>query len=170
MNCCDENIAALDKQYETVLIEKTKNVCPLCEDYSKEQSSKPVAVLSCEGACLRGEISRQAANKICFDLAADSTVRICLGGAFTKDTGQRDLVKNADKVIAIEGCFINCASRMMKGVIPELKLEIVIADKLYDFDKNLFGINEMSSEEISIHAEEVANKVVRLFDNNLAIC
>jgi hypothetical protein len=59
---------------------------------------------------------------------------------------------------------------MMKGVIPELKLEIVIADKLYDFDKNLFGINEMSSEEISIHAEEVANKVVRLFDNNLAIC
>ena len=166
MSCCDENTAALDKQYENILIEKTKNVCPMCEDYSKKHSSKQVAVLSCEGACLRGEISRQAANKICFDLAADKTVRICLGGAFTKDTGQRDLVKNADKVIAIEGCFINCASRMMKGVIPELKLEIVIADKLYDFDKKLFGINEMTSEEISIHAETVAGKVVAMFQNN----
>ena len=88
MNCCDENTAALDKQYETVLIEKTKNVCPLCEDYSKEHSSKPVAVLSCEGACLRGEISRQAANKICFDLAGEKTVRICLGGALQKIQGK----------------------------------------------------------------------------------
>ena len=166
MNCCDENTSALDKQYETVLIEKTKNVCPLCEDYSKEQSAKPVAVLSCEGACLRGEISRQAANKICFDLAGEKTVRICLGGAFTKDSGQRDLIKNAQKVISIEGCFIKCASRMMKGVIPELNPEIVIADGLYDFDKKLFGINEMSSEEISIHAETVANKVIVLFNNN----
>ena len=76
------------------------------------------------------------------------------------------MVKNAQKVIAIEGCFIKCASRMMKGVIPELNPEIVIADGLYDFDKKLFGINEMSSEEISIHAETVANKVIVLFNNN----
>ena len=76
------------------------------------------------------------------------------------------MVKNAQKVIAIEGCFIKCASRMMKGVILELNPEIVIADGLYDFDKKLFGINEMSSEEISIHAETVADKVIDLFNNN----
>lgn len=40
---------------------------------------------------LRGEVARQAANMLCHTLAPEKTVRICLGGAFTKDTGQRNL-------------------------------------------------------------------------------
>lgn len=48
----------IDKQrsieYETVQIAKTDNVCPMCEDYAKKHSAKPVAVICCEGACLRG--------------------------------------------------------------------------------------------------------------------
>ena len=66
----------------------------------------------------RGEVARRAANMVAHRLARDETVRICLGGAFTKDTGQRNLVRRAEKVIAIEGCFLACSSRMMKGVLP----------------------------------------------------
>ncbi|MDD5465038.1 MAG: putative zinc-binding protein [Candidatus Omnitrophica bacterium] len=146
-------------EYETVKIAKTDNVCPMCEDYAKKQASKPIAVICCEGACLRGEVARQAANLICNWLAPEKTVRICLGGAFTKDTGQRSLVKNAGKVIAIEGCFIQCASRMMKGVVDNLNPEIIIADRLYDFDTNLFGVDEMSEDQIKIHAKEAARKI-----------
>lgn len=148
------------RDYETVRIEKTSNVCPMCEDYAKKQASKPVAVVSCEGACLRGEVARRAANLICHSLAPEKTVRICLGGAFTKDTGQRHLVRKAPKVIAIEGCFINCSSRTMKSVISELEPEVIVADKLYDFDRSLFGIDEMSEDEIKIHSQEVAKKIV----------
>ncbi len=144
---------------ETVKIERAGNVCPMCEDYAKKQAAKPVAVICCEGACLRGEVARQAANIICHSLAPEKTVRICLGGAFTKDTGQRSLVRNAKKVIAIEGCFIKCASRMMKGVIGELSPEVIIVDKLYDFDRNLFGIDEVPEEEIKVHAKEAAKKI-----------
>ena len=50
------------RDYETIRIEKTSNVCPMCEDYAKKQASKPVAIMSCEGACLRGEVARRAAN------------------------------------------------------------------------------------------------------------
>lgn len=147
-------------EYEIVQIKKTKNVCPMCENYAKQQSSKPVAIMCCEGACLRGEVARQAANIICYSLAPKKTVRICLGGAFTKDTGQRSLVRNSKRVIALEGCFIKCSSRMMKGIISELEPEVIVADKLYDFDKNLFGIDEMSEDEIKTHAQEVAKKIV----------
>jgi uncharacterized metal-binding protein len=147
-------------EYETVRIQKTSNVCPMCENYAKKQASKPVAVITCEGACLRGEVARQAANLICHSLAPEKTVRVCLGSAFTKDTGQRNLVRNAPKVIAIEGCFINCSSRMMKSVVSALEPEVIIADKLYDFDRTLFGIDEMSEDEIKIHAQEVAKKIV----------
>jgi uncharacterized metal-binding protein len=158
--CGNEGKEQKDGGYETVRVEKTRNVCPMCEDYAKQQASKPVAVISCEGACLRGEVARQAANLICHSLAPEKTVRICLGGAFTKDTGQRDLVRKSPKVVAIEGCFINCSSRMMKGVISELEPEVIVADKLYDFNRTLFGIDEMSEDEIKNHSQEVAKKIV----------
>ncbi len=144
---------------EVIHLEKTRNVCPICENYAKRQASKPVAVMCCEGACLRGEVARQAANLLCHSLAPDQTVRICLGGAFTKDTGQRGLVRNAPKVIALEGCFLNCSSRMMRGVIGDLEPEIIVADRLYDFDRRLFGIDEMPRAEIEAHARTVAGQV-----------
>ena len=144
--------------YEVVRIEKTKNSCRLCEDYAERQKSKPVAVLSCEGACLRGEVARRAANILCHSLAPEKTVRICLGSAFTKDTGQRALVRNAPRVIALEGCFVNCSSRMMNGAVEGLNPEVINADRLYDFDRKLFGIEEMPSEQIEAHARTVAQK------------
>ena len=157
-----ENNNQLSEEYEIARIPKTKNVCPMCENYAKDQSSKPTVIMCCEGACLRGEIARRAANLICHQLIPEQTVRICLGGAFTKSSGQRRLVKNGKRVIAIEGCFIECASRTMKGVIPDLNTEIVYADDLYDFDTNLFGIDEMPEDEIKKHAQEVAEKVVEM--------
>ncbi len=161
MNQTSDGVAgpASSVDYEIVHVEKTRNVCPMCEDYAKRQAAKPVAVLSCEGACLRGEVARQAANILCHSLAPDQTVRICLGGAFTKDTGQRNLVRNAPRVIALEGCFLNCSSRMMQGVISELEPEIIVADRLYDFDRRLFGIDEIPPAEIEAHARTVAEKV-----------
>ena len=153
----------LNREYETVHIEKTRNICPMCENYAENQAAKPIALMSCEGACLQGEIARRAANLICHSLVPDKTVRICLGGAFTKDTGQRNLVRNGRRVIALEGCFLACSSRMMQGVIPNLKPEVVIADQLYQFDRNLFGVNEMPEPQIRSHSQEVANKIVEMF-------
>jgi uncharacterized metal-binding protein len=146
--------------YEIVRIEKTKNVCPMCEDYARHHESKPVVVMCCEGACLRGEIARQAANIVTHKLAPDETVRLCLGGAFTKDTGQRGLVRNGARVIALEGCFLECASRMMKGAVPGLAPVVIIADRLYEFDRSLFGIDEMPEVQIKAHAETVATRVM----------
>jgi len=163
-NCCsgfatdNEN----EKDFEVVKIEKTKNVCSMCEDFAKEQmdNKTPIAVISCEGACLRGEIARQAANLVCFKLLPEKTARICLGGAFTKDTGQRNLVRNASRVVALEGCFIECGSRMMKGVIEGLKPEVIIVDRLYDFDRKLFAINDLPEEKVKQLAQVAANKII----------
>ena len=64
--CCGTNsTAGADKGYETVHIAKAQNNCRLCDDYAESQKAKPVAVICCEGACLRGEIARQAANILC---------------------------------------------------------------------------------------------------------
>jgi uncharacterized metal-binding protein len=151
-----------EQTFEVVKIEKTRNVCPMCENFAEGQLKRkvPYAILSCDGACLRGEVSRQAANLICFSILPEKTSRICLGGAFTKDTGQRNLVRNAERVIALEGCFIMCASRMMKGVIDELSPEVIIVDKLYEFDKQLFGINEVTELQIKAFAQTAAGRII----------
>lgn len=149
----------VEETFEVVRIEKTRNYCGLCDDYAEKQKDKPVAVICCEGACLRGEVARQAANILCHSLAKEKTSRVCLGGAFTKNGGQRNLVRNNSRVIAIEGCHVNCASRMMSGVIEGLTTELVIADRLYDFDRKLFGIDEMPPDEIREHANTVAHKI-----------
>lgn len=157
--CGVEQKIGLAHAYETVRIQKTQNICPMCEDYAQQQATKPVVVMSCEGACLRGEIARQAANILCHKLAREKTVRLCLGGAFTKDTGQRGLARNGARVVAVEGCFLECSSRMMKGAIPGLSPEVIIADRLYEFDRSLFGIDEMPEDEIKAHGVEVAAKI-----------
>ncbi len=147
--------------YETIKIEKVEKTCPACEEYAEKHSTNPprIAVMACEGACAKGEVARIAANLVAHRLARENTVRICLGGAFTKDTGQRNLVRKANRTIAIEGCFISCSSRMMKGVLPDLHPEIVQADTLYETSLP-FGIDEVSEEELGECARTVAETVV----------
>ena len=155
---CDCSSAA-EVEFETVRIEKTKSTCSLCEDYARGHSHKPIVVMSCEGACLRGEISRQAANHLCHVLAPEKTVRLCLGGAFTKDAGQRNLVRYAVKVVALEGCSIRCASRMMRGHLPELAPEVILTDSLCEFDHKLFGLDAIPTAEVQVLGKSVAIKV-----------
>ncbi len=148
--------------YETIKIEKVDKSCPACEEYAEKHSTNPpkIAVMACEGACAKGEVARIAANLVAHQISREDAVRICLGGAFTKDTGQRNLVRRANKTIAIEGCFIACSSRMMKGVLPGIQPEIVQADTLYDADLP-FGIDEVSEEELKKCARIVADTVAR---------
>jgi uncharacterized metal-binding protein len=152
--------------YEEIKIERIDGYCNICEDYAEKNQTSPtkIAIMSCEGACARGEVSRRAANLIAHKISVENTVRICLGGAFTKDGGQRNLVRTTQKAIALEGCFVNCSSRMMKGVVPELEPLVIHADKIYG--KNLpFGIDEVSDEEFNELAKIVADEIVEKYVN-----
>jgi uncharacterized metal-binding protein len=142
-----------------VAIETMDRSCSLCENYARSQQGKPIAVLSCEGACLRGEVARRAANLISFELAPERTARICLGSAFTKDAGQRGLVENAETALVLEGCFLRCASRMMAGAARDPRLEVVIVDSLYHFDHDVFGVDLVADSQISLFAREAAENI-----------
>lgn len=149
----------MSEEFETIRIQKSKAACGLCEEYAAREATKPIVVMACEGACLRGELARLAANHLCNELAPEKTVRLCLGGAFTKDTGQRNLARKASRVIAIEGCPIECGSRMMKAVLPGLQPEVHSIPKLTRFDSNLFAIREMPESDRKRCAKEAAEMV-----------
>lgn len=144
---------------ETITLAKTSAQCGLCEDYAAREQHKPIVVMACEGACLRGEIARLAANLICDDLAPERTARLCLGGAFTKSTGQRGLARQAPRVVAIEGCPIDCGSRMMQAVLPNLKPEVFHLEGAC-FDPGLFSIRDLPETERKACAQVVAQAVL----------
>lgn len=148
-------------EYENVKMEKLEQVIG---EYMEKNSTEPpkIAVMSCEGACARGDIARRAANLVAHNLARNETVRICLGGAFNMETGPRDLIKRADKTIAIEGCPSCCSTTIMKKVLPEFQPEVVQADMLHQ-SLLPFGIEEVTEDELKKHASIVADAVVQKY-------
>lgn len=149
----------MSETHERISIAKTPATCGLCEEYAAREAAKPIVVMACEGACLRGELARLTANILCDELAPEATARLCLGGAFTKNTGQRALARQAPRVVAVEGCPILCGSRMMQGVLPELKPEVFQVPGLVRFDPKLFAIRDMPEPERKRLARQAAEAI-----------
>lgn len=145
--------------HETIHIAKAKAGCGLCEEYAARESQKSIVVMACEGACLRGELARLTANYLCDEMIPEKSARLCLGGAFTKDTGQRNLARQAPRVVAIEGCPIECGIRMMQAVLPDLKPEVFHVHKLATFDQSLYSIKDLPEEERKAQAQRAAQLV-----------
>ncbi len=137
--------------------------CGAADAYAaKHLTAKPkTAVVSCEGACLKGEVARRAANLIAHELAPDRAVRICHGGGFLMSQGgMRELVEAAEQVIVIDGCPLACGTRLAKAAFPQTKLHTVVANAVYQGDDTLFGVNELPDEEIHAKARDVADQIV----------
>ena len=147
---------------DTIAIPISTAHCPLGERYARHHLTAPpkTAVLCCEGACLRGEVARRAANIVTHELAPDRTVRICHGGLLEPaDGGMRALVEHADQVLMLDGCAMACGERLLRAAIPGVRPTIIVTDQLFEFDRNAFALEEMSDHDIAAHAWTVAERI-----------
>jgi uncharacterized metal-binding protein len=88
-------------------------------------------------------------------------VRVCCPGIVAGGCEEEVLIERADRVLFVEGCALKCGSRLLRGAMEiKAKVDIVIADQLYEFNRSLFSIDEMPEEEIAELAEEAAKKLV----------
>ncbi len=149
MGCCGDGAGA-------------KRVCADAKRYVEKQLEGPPkkAVVACEGACIKGEVARTAANLLAYRLERERAVRICLGDAATADSGMLALVQRAPEVIVVEGCPLACGTAILRTRAPELAPSIVDASKLYDYDRaRCFEILDLPREELDAHATKVAAHV-----------
>lgn len=147
----------------TLNVQVLNRGCAAGDAYAaKHDGGEPkAAVVSCEGACIKGEVARRAANLVAHDLAPERAVRICHGGGFLlTQGGMRKLVEVAEQVIVVDGCPLVCGTRLARAAFPEKSLDVVMANTLYEGNDALFGVNELSDEEITASARNVANQVV----------
>lgn len=137
-------------------------ICPEGKRYVEKALAGPpkIAVMACEGGCIKGEVARVAANVLAYQLERENAVRICLGDAVTGDSGFSELVKRAPKTIVIEGCFLNCGTNIMKTRMPDFDPIIIEAIRLYSFDRNkYFEIFDIPRDEIEQYAKKIAEYI-----------
>jgi uncharacterized metal-binding protein len=141
-------------------VEGVKGYCPAGEVYAKRSiSEKKIPVLACEGPCIRGEIARLAANLVAQELP--SYARACHAETFfVPHSAMARWVKQADKSVMIDGCFLKCHGRALKGLTGEGKMIHIDALPLYQKYTDIFLMDDVPEEERKAVARQVAEKII----------
>jgi uncharacterized metal-binding protein len=153
----------------SLAVEGVKGVCPAGEAYANNNiRDRKVPVFSCEGPCIRGEIARLAANLVAQDVP--SFARCCHAETFlVPHSAMARWVKEADKAIMIDGCFLKCHGRILKKLIGEEKMIQIDALPLYKKYLDVFLYTDVPEEERQAVAREVADKIVATLKKDEAL-
>ena len=143
----------------TVGISKTEGTCPIGEQVgSGNLEEARIPVLSCEGACIRGEIARLAAHLVARE---EPYRRGCHGELLTvPDSALAHWINEAKKVVLIDGCFLRCHGRILENLLGRDNLVQFDALSYYRKYTDRFYIDSVPEEERKKAARLVADKVL----------
>ena len=107
-----------------IAVQGVTGACPAGEAYARQQlAEKKIPVFSCEGSCIRGEIARLAANLVAQEVP--SLARACRAETFfVPPSAMASVVKASEKAIMIDGCFLKCHGRVLKGLRKAVAREV----------------------------------------------
>lgn len=143
----------------TLRVTNTSLHCPIGEKVGQqalEDSKTPV--LSCEGACIRGEIARQAANMIARE---EPYGRGCHGELMTvPQSAISRWINAAGKVVVVDGCFLRCHGRILENHLAADQLIQFDALSVYKKYNDIFNADDVAEPERMATARKVADHVL----------
>lgn len=142
-------------------VEGVKGVCPAGEKWAQQNLiEKRFPVLSCEGPCIRGEIARLAANIV----GKEKTyARSCYAEvALVPHSAMAQWVKESEKIIMIDGCFLKCIGRVLRNLVDDKKIVHIDALALYKKYTDIFFMDDVAEEERKAVARQVADKIIAM--------
>lgn len=143
----------------TLEITNTNKKCAVGEKVgSRNLEEKKIPVISCEGACIRGEIARLAANKLAKE---EPFRRACHGELLTvPGSNMTEWIKKSEKVVLIDGCFLRCHGRVLENLLGKEKLIQFDALSYYKKYTDRFDIDSVPEEERKETAQFVAERIL----------
>ncbi len=143
----------------TLKVTETEYKCPIGETVgAQNENSGVIPVLSCEGACIRGEIARQAANMVAKE---EGFARGCHGELFSvPGSAISNWIIDSDKVVLIDGCFLRCHGRIMEHLVDVEKLVQFDALSHYRKYTDLFDIDSVPEAERIEVSRDIADWVL----------
>lgn len=137
----------------------TPDVCALGEEWGQRFIQQQVIpVISCEGGCFRGEVARQAAHLVAQE---EPFRRGCHGEMFTvPDSAIAEWMRQAPKVVVIDGCYIHCHGRVMQNLVEPERLAVFDALAIFNKHVDAIAIESVPEEERKQLARQVADSVL----------
>jgi uncharacterized metal-binding protein len=148
-------------------VESTSKRCPIGETIGNRNiRERRIPVLSCEGACIRGEIARLAANQVAKE---EGFARGCHGELLSvPHSAMAEWVKQAEQVVLIDGCGLRCHGRVLENLLGKEKLVQFNALSVYRKYADVFDIDEVEENERLQAARQVADRVLGALAQNIA--
>ncbi len=143
----------------TLRVDGVRGLCPAGEAWADERIlQKKIPVLACEGPCIRGDIARLAANKVAKEAPFG---RACYAEALlVPHSSMARWVKEADKVVMIDGCFFNCIGRVLNNQVDKEKITHFDAMQFYHNYTDLFDMEDVPEAERAEAAGQVADQIL----------
>ena len=143
----------------TLKVDGVKGVCPAAEAWAEDKLlRKKIPVLACESACIRGDIARRAANLVAkekpFERACSAEV------AFIPHSMMARWVKEADRVVMVNGCFLKCIGRVLNNFVDPEKIIHIDALQYYNKYTDVFYMEDVPEAERIDTAGDVANQIL----------
>ena len=138
--------------------------CPSGEKWAEENiERKAIPVLSCEGPCIRGEIARLAANIVARD---EPYARACYAEtALVPHSAMARWVRQADKIVMIDGCFLRCIGRLMNNLANREAIIHIDALTLHKKYSKVFHMDDVPESERNETAQLTADGIRALLKN-----
>jgi uncharacterized metal-binding protein len=157
------------EQRFSIEVESTNKKCPIGETIGNRNiAEKRIPVLSCEGACIRGEIARIAANMVAKE---EGFARACHGELLSvPHSAMSQWVKQAEQVVLIDGCSLRCHGRVLENLLDKKKLAQFNALSVYKKYTDVFDIDEVAENKRLQAARQVADRVLAAQLENFAYC
>lgn len=133
--------------------------CAVGERVAEQNSAEgKTPVLSCEGACIRGEIARIAANLV----AQEAPYRRACHGELlaVPQSAMHRWVREAGEVVLIDGCFLRCQGRLMDGLVEKSRLRAFDAVSHHKKYSDIFDMDAVPADERRAVARDVADWVL----------
>lgn len=148
----------------TLRVDGVKGVCPAGEAWAEQSiNQKKIPVLACEGPCIRGDIARRAANIVGKE---EPFARACYAEvALVPHSSMASWVKEADKIVMIDGCFLKCIGRVLNNLVDQDKIIHIDALPLYRKYTDVFYMEDVPETERINTARQVADQILPTLNN-----
>ncbi|OEU62094.1 MAG: hypothetical protein BA870_05715 [Desulfuromonadales bacterium C00003094] len=156
------------EQAFTVVVTPTTNRCPIGETIGNRNIAQGrIPVLSCEGACIRGEIARLAANLVAKE---EGFARGCHGELLSvPDSAMARWIRQAKQVVLIDGCFLRCHGRILENLLGKEQLRQFDALAVYKKYSDVFDLDAVPEEERQQAARQVADLLIAVLKKEVSV-
>jgi hypothetical protein len=88
-------------------------------------------------------------------------VRLELDDASAKKPSQRTLIQRFARATVLEGCSIQCASRLLHDLLPKVDLEVIPVDQFYKLEGNPFIVDDIKPPKRAKIIEQAADGILK---------